>query len=77
MHLGSQVSALADGQLSPAETEQALAHVVGCPECAAELEAARAAHRALAQAMDVTAAPDLTARLIALGSPEARRAPGP
>lgn len=73
-HLGSQVSALADGQLSPSATERALAHVAGCTECAAELRAARAAHRALAAAMDVPATPDLTARLLAIGtSPVAAR----
>ncbi|NCT91119.1 zf-HC2 domain-containing protein [Cellulomonas sp. APG4] len=69
-HLGTQVSALADGQLSPAAAERALAHVAVCPECEAELRAARAAHRALRAAMDVPAAdPDLTARLLAIGCP--------
>lgn len=32
-HIGSRVSALVDGQLSPAEEERAWAHVVGCPGC--------------------------------------------
>lgn len=68
-HLGTQVSALADGQLSPTATERALAHVAVCAECEAELRAARAARRALAAAMDVPVAPDLTARLLAMGCP--------
>ncbi len=68
-HLGSWVSALADGQLGPAATERALAHVAGCPSCAAELAAARLARQALAGARDVEPAPDLTARLLALAGP--------
>ena len=67
-HLGSQVSALADGQLSPAARERALAHVAVCAECAAELASARAARRALAAAFDVPMAPELTQRLLALGA---------
>ncbi|MCL3862607.1 zf-HC2 domain-containing protein [Actinotalea sp. K2] len=66
-HLGTQISALADGQLSPTATERALAHVATCPACATELAAARAARRALTAAMDVPCAPELTARLMALG----------
>ena len=30
MHLGSRISALVDGQLDPAATERALAHVALC-----------------------------------------------
>jgi Putative zinc-finger len=67
-HLGAWVSALVDGQLSPAETERALAHVAGCPACADELAAARQARRALSIAPDVAPDPELTARLLALGS---------
>ncbi|WP_211254588.1 zf-HC2 domain-containing protein, partial [Cellulomonas cellasea] len=33
-HLGSRISALADGQLAPAAAERALAHVATCPQCA-------------------------------------------
>jgi anti-sigma factor RsiW len=65
-HLGDLVSALADGQLAPRETERALAHVARCPLCAAELEHARSARRRLSQAAEVAPAPDLTARLLAL-----------
>ena len=67
-HLGSWVSALADGQLGPAESERALAHVAGCPECADQLAAARQASRTLAVVRDAEPAPDLTARLLALAA---------
>lgn len=67
-HLGSWVSALADGQLGPAETERALAHVAACPSCADELVAARQARRALSVVADAEPAPDLTARLLALAA---------
>lgn len=68
-HLGSQLSALADGQLAPDVAERALAHVAGCPQCAEGLAAARAARAALAAAREVAPTPDLTARLLALGAP--------
>jgi anti-sigma factor RsiW len=32
-HIGASVSALVDGQLSPADEERAWAHVLGCPGC--------------------------------------------
>ena len=67
-HLGSRLSALVDGQLSPAESERALEHVAGCPRCTEELAAARAARRALSAAAHVEPAPDLTARLLALSA---------
>jgi anti-sigma factor RsiW len=67
-HLGSQLSALADGQLAPEAAERALAHVAGCPECAEGLAAARAAREALAAAREVCPDPELTARLLALGA---------
>ena len=52
-HLGTQLSALADGQLGPAATERAMAHVAGCAECAAGLAAARESRRALSAAFEV------------------------
>lgn len=67
-HLGDLVSALADGQLGPAETDRALCHVAACRLCAAELEAARAARRRLSQAGDVAPTPELTERLLALSA---------
>ncbi|MBX9244364.1 zf-HC2 domain-containing protein [Actinotalea ferrariae] len=69
-HLGSQISALVDGQLSPSSAERLLAHVAACDPCADELAAARAARRTLASATDVPVDPRLTARLLALGACE-------
>ncbi|MHB1488964.1 MAG: zf-HC2 domain-containing protein [Cellulomonas sp.] len=67
-HLGSLTSALVDGQLDPAAAERALAHAAACAPCAAELAAARAYQRVLSAIDDVAPAPDLTARLLALGA---------
>ena len=68
-HLGSWLSALVDGQLTPQQRERALAHVAACDDCAAELAAARAAHSALAACADVCPDPDLTARLLSVAPP--------
>lgn len=38
-HLGDLVSALADGQLVPADEEVARSHLTGCASCSAELAA--------------------------------------
>ncbi|MCC2314475.1 zf-HC2 domain-containing protein [Cellulomonas xiejunii] len=79
MHLGSRISALVDGQLDPAATERAFAHVATCPMCARELAAARAARQALAGAEPVLPTEDLTARLLSLSSqsgPPVPPAPG-
>ncbi|NMM31849.1 MAG: zf-HC2 domain-containing protein [Cellulomonas sp.] len=65
-HLGDRISALADGQLSPASTERALAHVATCCLCTSELASARAARRAVASADAVAPTADLTARLLSL-----------
>lgn len=67
-HLGTQISALADGRLTGAARERALCHVAACTPCADELAATRAARRALAAATDVPPAPDLAPRLLALGA---------
>jgi len=70
-HLGSRISALADGQLPPAAAERALAHVAACSECAAELKAARAARAALSSAADdVLPDADLADRLLSLAPSE-------
>ena len=74
-HLGDRVSALVDGQLGPAAAERALAHVAGCPRCAADLAAARAARRVLSGCDDVQPDGDLTARLLALGGGPVGAAP--
>jgi anti-sigma factor RsiW len=66
-HLGTQISALADGQLRGTAADRALAHIAACDACAAELASAHAARQALAAAFDVPVDPALTQRLLALG----------
>ena len=48
-HLGEEISALVDGQLPPERTEAALAHLVRCPGCAAQVAAERASRRRIAE----------------------------
>lgn len=67
-HLGTQISALADGRLVGDARERALCHIAACDACAQELAATRAARQALAAATDVPPAPGLTPRLLALGA---------
>lgn len=62
-HLGYLLTALADGQLSPATTEKVLEHVAVCRPCAAELAAEREARRILAEAECESVGADLAARL--------------
>jgi len=78
-HLGTQIAALVDGQLSPAAAERALCHVAACADCAAEVAAQRAARAALtsASAAHVPVAGDLTARLLALAADPGAFACGP
>ncbi|WP_372592678.1 zf-HC2 domain-containing protein [Actinotalea sp.] len=76
-HLGTQLSALADGQLGPGAAERAMAHVASCAECTEGLVAAREARRALADAFEVRPTADLTARLLALGADQGGYRQGP
>ncbi|MEA3054948.1 MAG: hypothetical protein QOD30_380 [Actinomycetota bacterium] len=46
-HADDLLSALLDGQLTPAEATEVRAHVDACAECAAELDEVRAARRAV------------------------------
>ena len=65
-HLGTRVSALVDGQLSPRAAERALAHAVGCPRCRAALDAERGARRVVSASGDFEPSEDFTSRLIEL-----------
>jgi anti-sigma factor RsiW len=80
-------SAYVDGALNDADREKLLAHLVGCPECQAEVADLRAVRDLLNQARPEAAwaAPDLSARLVSIAGSEAteplwtrpfRRAPG-
>lgn len=66
--LGARVADLADGRLSPAETERALAHVAVCPACRAALQAQRSVSGGLrataAETGPATPPDDLVSRLL-------------
>lgn len=67
-HLGARVADLADGRMSPAETERALAHVAVCAPCRAALQAQRSVSGGLRAAASEpapsTPPDDLMARLM-------------
>jgi predicted anti-sigma-YlaC factor YlaD len=65
--LGARVADLADGRLSPAETERALAHVAVCSPCRAALQAQRSVSgglRAASEPAPASPPDDLMARLL-------------
>jgi anti-sigma factor RsiW len=68
-HLGDQLSALVDGELSGTELDRASAHLAGCGACRAELNSLRRLKhelRGLAEACDTDG---ITRRLLAMSSP--------
>lgn len=73
-HLGESVAAVADGQLSGAARDRALAHLASCVACRGQVEFHRAMRGRLA-ALEVPAPPvEVTARLLAL-APQGHRLP--
>ncbi|NHC45727.1 anti-sigma factor family protein [Motilibacter aurantiacus] len=67
-HLGQRLDALVDGELGHDERDRALAHVSRCPQCRAELHAARQV-KARLTALSAPSVPDsLTSRLLALAA---------
>ncbi|UNX56446.1 zf-HC2 domain-containing protein [Georgenia sp. TF02-10] len=76
-HLGDDVSALVDGQLPPERAEEALAHLVTCEACAAQVAVERASRRRLSEAHDVAPSAELTDRLLRLGAAPAAPWPAP
>ena len=65
-HLGDQLSALVDGELTGADLDRANAHVAACGTCRSEANALRRLKRdlrALAEVMDCS---DMTRRLLAM-----------
>lgn len=68
-HLGDRIAALADGELSHAERDRALAHVAGCASCRAALEEQRAVRLLLASAAVPEPAPETVATLLSLAAP--------
>jgi anti-sigma factor RsiW len=63
-HLGEQISALVDGELTGAELDRANAHLAACERCRAEAAAERQLKRALRALFEVDANDQLTARLL-------------
>jgi anti-sigma factor RsiW len=68
------VADLADGRLSPAETERAYAHVASCPACRVALEAQRTASTVLGSAAGIEPGTEFLSRLAGIpvqGAPAA------
>jgi anti-sigma factor RsiW len=63
-HLGEQISALIDGELTGAELDRANAHLAACEDCRAEAAEERQLKRALRALFEVDANDQLTARLL-------------
>ena len=68
-HLGEQISALVDGELTGAELDRANAHLAACERCRAEAAEMRQLKRALRALFEVDGDDALTGRLIAMAGP--------
>ena len=68
-HLGEQISALVDGELSGADLDRANAHLAACERCRAETAAERQLKRALRALFEVDCNDELTRRLLAKAGP--------
>ena len=68
-HLGARLSALIDGELSPAERDRAHAHLVACAACRAEANTLRELKKTMRGLPDAPSGDALTGRLLAIGGP--------
>ena len=68
-HLGRNLSALVDGELSPAERDRAHAHLVACEQCRAEANALRELKKRMRGLPDAPVSDALTRRLMFIGEP--------
>ena len=68
-HLGRRLTALVDGELSPADRDRALAHLARCAACRAEAKELRELKRRMRGLADLAAGDELTQRLIAIPGP--------
>ncbi len=68
-HLGRHLSALVDGELSPAERDRAHAHLAGCEQCRAEANALRELKKRMRGLPDAPAGDALIRRLMFIGEP--------
>ena len=65
-HLGTQISALIDGELAGAELDRANAHLAGCAACQTEAAQLRQLKRELSALGELDAADAVTRRLLAM-----------
>jgi len=68
-HLGEQISALIDGELTGAELDRANAHLAACERCRTEAAEMRELKRALRALFEVDGDDRLTSRLLAMAGP--------
>lgn len=68
-HLGEQLSALVDGELSGAELDRANAHLAACGPCRGEAAELRQLKRDLHALFEVDGDEGLTGRLLAMAGP--------
>lgn len=68
-HLGEQISALVDGELTGAELDRANAHLAACERCRAEAAQERQLKRALRALFEVDVDDELTRRLLREAGP--------
>jgi anti-sigma factor RsiW len=68
-HLGRNLSALVDGELSPAARDRAHAHLVVCEQCRAEANALRELRKRMRGLPDAPVSDALTRRLMFIGEP--------
>jgi hypothetical protein len=68
-HLGDRIAALADGELSHAERDRALAHVAGCRACRAALDEQRSVRALLSSSVGPEPAAETMAALLSLAAP--------
>jgi anti-sigma factor RsiW len=79
-HLGDQLSALVDGELSGAELDRASAHLAACGACRVEANALRRLKhelRSLAERVEVSDTDEITGRLLAMAAETGRGAQVP
>jgi anti-sigma factor RsiW len=76
-HLGDQLSALVDGELSGAELDRANAHVAACGACCVEANALRRLKHDLRALAEVSDSGEVTKRLLAMTSQANQGGPGP
>jgi anti-sigma factor RsiW len=69
-HLGEQISALIDGELTGLDLDRANAHLAACGRCRAEAAELRQLKRDLRALFDINGDDALTGRLLAMAGPD-------